>query len=69
MGWVMPVEDLEANLRYRGVFVLVDVRSKKLRFYGFKKTQAELNQLSDQVNGRNEAMADLLIKRARAKGE
>jgi hypothetical protein len=66
--WVTPIEEIEADIRRRGMFVLVDVNGKTLRFYGYK-TQAYVNQLVDSLRGRGPEMVKYLIARARARGE
>jgi hypothetical protein len=64
--WVKPIDEVEADFRRQGCFILVDVRAKKLKFYGFK--QPVINRLMDQLRGRTHEMVNFLIARARAKG-
>jgi hypothetical protein len=68
MERVTPIHVLEYGIRRRGVFLLVDVRSRKLWFYGYK-TQAVMNRMIDSVKGRNEEMVNFLIARASVRGE
>lgn len=70
MEWVKPIDQLEAEVRYRGVFMLVDLNTKKLKFYGFKRQQPDFNKVVDLVRGRTHEMVNYLIASAkRAKGE
>jgi hypothetical protein len=66
MVWVMPIDQVEFNFRRQGVFLLVDVGGKKLRFYGFKKDHADLNRMIASMTGRCDEMVKFLIMRARA---
>jgi hypothetical protein len=66
---VTPIHVLEYGVRRKGVFLLVDIDGRKLRFYGFKKSQAALNQIKDSLAGRVTEMVKFLTARARAKGE
>jgi hypothetical protein len=66
MEWVKPVETLELEFRRRGVFLLVDVSGKKVRFYGYKKNCVEINQMMDQLRGRSHEMVNFLIARAKS---
>jgi hypothetical protein len=68
MEWVKPIDEVEADFRRRGVFLLVDVCGKKLRFFGYKKDTVEINQMIDSLRGRSHEMVNFLIKRANSKG-
>jgi len=67
MEWVKPIDTMEHDFRRKGVFLLVDINGKRLRFYGFKKDGVELNRMIDSMKGRCDEMVKFLI--ARAKGE
>lgn len=62
----MPIDQLEREVRSRGVFMLVDLSDRKLRFFGFKRAQADINRATDIVKGRSDEMTKYLIARARA---
>lgn len=63
--WVKPIGMMEHDFRRQGVFLLVDVSGKKLRFYGFKKDHVDLNRMIDSMKGRCDEMVKFLIERAR----
>jgi hypothetical protein len=63
--WVKPIDEVEADFRRRGMFVLVDVTGRKLKFYGWN--QIALRRAMDSLKGRTAEMAKFLT--ARAKGE
>jgi hypothetical protein len=65
MVWVMPIDQVEFGFRRQGVFLLVDVGGKKLRFYGFKKNHADLNRMIDSMKGRCDEMVNFLIARVK----
>jgi hypothetical protein len=67
--WVKPIDQVEADIRRNGVFLLVDVRNRKLKFFGYKRDYATINRLMDSLKGRTDEMVKYLIARARAKGE
>jgi len=67
--WVKPIDQMEAEFRARGVFLLVDVRTRKLWFYGYKRDQATLNQMMASLKGRSQEMGEFLIARDTCKGE
>ena len=67
--WVKPIDQVEADIRRRGVFMLVDVRGRKLKFFGYNRDYANINRLMDSLKGRTDEMVKYLIARARAKGE
>ena len=69
MEWVKPIDEVERDIRYNGAFLLVDLRGRRLCFYGYKKDQASLNRLMDTLKGRTKEMGNFLIARARAEGE
>jgi hypothetical protein len=71
MEWVKPIDQVEADMRRQGVFLLVDVNGRTLRFYQFSKDSVRLKQILDyfQEKGRGQEMVKYLIARARAKGE
>jgi hypothetical protein len=57
---------VELDFRRKGVFLLVDVRSKKLYFFGYKPDMTCINQMMESLKGRTDEMVNFLI--ARAKG-
>jgi hypothetical protein len=61
MVWVKPIDQMDADIRRAGVFMLVDVDGKKLRFYGFKKDCVEINRMMDSLKGRSQEMVKYLI--------
>jgi len=67
--WVKPIDEVEADFRRQGVFVLVDMDGRKLRFYGYKRNCETINRLVDSLRGRGPEMVKFLTARARAKGE
>lgn len=69
MEWVKPIDQVEADFRYNGIFLLVDVGGRKLWFYGYKKDQVAISQAMDTLKGRSDEMVKFLIARARARGE
>lgn len=69
MEWVKPIDQVERDIRAKGVFMLVDIVERKLWFYGFKKNQSELNRTMDALKGRSTEMIKHLIALARAQGE
>lgn len=69
MEWVKPIDEVEADFRRRGVFLLVDFHGKKLQFFGYKKDHVEIKQMIDSLRGRSHEMVNFLIARAKGKGE
>jgi hypothetical protein len=51
----------------QGVFMLVDVDGRRLRFYSFK--QAAINRTKDALKGRVPEMVDFLIKSASVRSQ
>lgn len=68
MERVTPIHVMEYQFRRQGVFLLVDVGGRKLRFYGFKKSCVDLNRMIDSMKGRCDEMVNFLIARARVPG-
>jgi hypothetical protein len=66
--WVKPIDEVEADFRRRGVFMLVNIHDKKLMFFGYKKNAVDINKMIDSLRGRSHEMTNLLVARARAKG-
>ena len=62
------IDELEADLRRQGVFLLVDVGGRKLWFYGYKKNQGILTEMMESLKPRRDEMIRFLLARARAKG-
>jgi hypothetical protein len=69
MEWVMPIDQLEAEFRRYGAFLLVDFQGRKLWYYGVNRDGATRNRLIQLLKGRNQEMVLFLTKRASAKGE
>jgi hypothetical protein len=68
MDWVKPIVQLEMECRRQGVFLLVDVRRRRLQLFGYN--QATLNRVQDSLKGRTDEMVNFLIALATgAKGE
>jgi hypothetical protein len=68
MEWVKPIGMVELDFRRQGVFMLVDVSSRKLWFFGYKRDHSCINKMMESLKGRCDEMVDFLIARARAKG-
>ena len=64
-----PIDQVEADLLRKGVFLLVDVNGRTLRFYQFAKDSVRLKQVLDsfQESGRGVEMVKFLIARAKAR--
>lgn len=62
-----PIGMMELDFRRQGVFLLVDVSSRKLWFFGYN--QSLINKMMDSLKGRCDEMVNFLIARARAEGE
>jgi hypothetical protein len=65
MEWVKPIDEVEAEFRRHGVFLLVDVSGRKLWFYGYKKDHTAIKRMIDSLRGRSKEMVKFLIARAR----
>jgi hypothetical protein len=63
--WVKPIDQVDADIRREGVFMLVDVDGKKLQFFGFKRDCVTLNRLMESLKGRQDEMVQYLIAQAR----
>lgn len=59
-----PIDEVEAEFRRQGVFLLVDFNSRKLWFYAYKRDQAVLRQLMESLTPRRDEMIKYLIARA-----
>lgn len=68
MDWVRPLDEIEAEFRRHGSFLLVDTDGQ-LRYYGLSKCTPAQQKLLDSMKGRTSEMAKYLTARARAKGE
>jgi hypothetical protein len=68
MEWVKPIDQVEADIRSKGMFCLVDVNRKRLWFFGYKKDQTDISRAIQSVNGRNHEMVNFLIARASYRG-
>jgi hypothetical protein len=66
--WVKPIDEVEAEFRKRGVFLLANTDGK-LWFFGYKPDTVVIKQMMASMKDRSEEMAKFLIARARAKGE
>jgi hypothetical protein len=70
MEWVKPIGMVERDLRYIGIFLLVDFSGKRLWFFGHKKNSVDINRAMESVKGRCDEMVKYLTARAtRAEGE
>jgi hypothetical protein len=69
MGWVKPIDQVDADIRRVGIFMLVDVDGKKLRFFGFKKDYTDINRAMDSLKGRSQEMVKYLIEVASARSQ
>lgn len=69
MERLTPIDKVEEEIRRKGVFMLADVRSRKLWFYHFANDSVTLNRTIESLKGRSEEMVTFLIARARARGE
>jgi hypothetical protein len=68
MEWVKPIGMVEKDLRYQGIFLLVDIDGKRLWFCGNKKNYVDINRAMDSLKGRSVEMVKYLLARARAEG-
>jgi hypothetical protein len=68
MEWVKPIGMMELDFRRQGVFLLVDVSSRKLWFFGYKRDNICINKMMETLKGRCDEMVNFLLARARAKG-
>jgi hypothetical protein len=64
-----PIHVVEHEFRCKGVFLLVDVKGRKLWFYGYKKDQTVLNQMMESLKERRDEMIKFLLARASIRGE
>jgi hypothetical protein len=64
MEWVKPIDQVEAELRQQGMFLLADADGKRLWFYGYK-SQPTLNRVMDSLRNRRVEMVKFLTARAR----
>lgn len=71
MEWVKPIDQVELELRRQGVFMLVDVRGKKLWFFQHSKDDIGIKRTMESLKGRGDEMIKFLIERAsvRKRGE
>jgi hypothetical protein len=69
MERLVPIDEVEADFRRNGVFLLVDVLKKRIVFYGYKRDTVQLNKMIESLRGRREEMVNFLIARVRAEGE
>jgi hypothetical protein len=69
MERLIPIGEVERDLRRQGIFILVDFSGRKLWFYGYLKSQISLNKTMESLTNRRHEMIQLLTARARAKGE
>jgi hypothetical protein len=66
---VTPIHVLEYQLRRQGVFLLVDFDRRRLWFFGYKNSNAEISRLMESMKGRATEMVKFLTARACARGE
>jgi hypothetical protein len=69
MERVEPIHVVEYRFRRQGVFLLVDVKGRKLWFYGYKRDQGAIRQMMESLKGRSDEMIKFLIARASVRGE
>jgi len=69
MERMKPIHVMEYELRQLGVFLLVDFDRRRLWFFGFKKNHATINQMMEQMKGRQAEMVKFLTARALQRGE
>jgi hypothetical protein len=67
--WVKPIDEVARDFRRQGVFLLVDARSKRIMFYGYKPDTAQMNRMIDSLKGRSNEMVTFLISTLRTEGE
>jgi hypothetical protein len=65
--WVKPIDQVDADIRREGVFMLVDVDGRKLRFYGYKRDYVTINRLIESLKGRQDEMVKYLIAQTRTR--
>lgn len=66
--WLKPIDQVEAEIRRDGMFLLVDMNGRRLWFYGCKN-QPTINRVVDSLRKRRVEMVNFLIARMRAEGE
>lgn len=64
-----PIDEVARDLRRQGMFLLVDARSRRIVFYGYKRDTVQINQMIESLKGRSDEMVKYLIAQARAEGE
>ncbi len=64
-----PIDEVARDFRRQGIFLLVDVRSRRICFYGYKQDTTEINRMIDSLKGRSKEMQDFLINTLRTEGE
>lgn len=69
MEWVKPIDEVEADFRRQGIFLLVDMSGKKLWFFQHSKNKAGIKRTTDSLKGRSEEMVKFLLARASVRGE
>ena len=69
MEWVKPIDEVAREFRRQGIFLLVDARSKRIVFYGYKRDQGAIRQMMESLKGRSDEMIKYLIARASVRGE
>ncbi len=62
-----PIDQVDADIRREGVFMLVDVDGRKLRFYGYKRDYVTINRLIESLKGRQDEMVKYLIAQTRTR--
>lgn len=67
MEWVKPIDEVEADFRRQGAFLLVDATGRKVWFFKSGGDAVTMNRMTSSLKGRTQEMANFLI--ARAKGE
>lgn len=68
MEWVKPIDEVEADFRRRGAFLLVDASKRKLWFFHYSKNTTIVRQMMDSLKGRSDEMVNFLIARSRVQG-
>ena len=66
MEWVKPIDEVEAECRRLGVFLLVDMDGHTLRFYTYSRNTDTIDKAMAALKGRGQHMVDFLTRRARA---
>lgn len=65
MGWVKPIEDVEADFRRRGAFILFNPWKNTLVYFHMARDTTEIKRMMDSMQGRNGEMVRFLTARAR----